>query len=112
MVLCIGICEQTVYRILNEKKSSGTLSDPKISQQTVFEKFLVYEKNLIRLKVHKFFFRNEVPTVNKILNALNSHENLPNFKKNTFWKILNNCILKTLSVEEIVMLVDKKSIVT
>lgn len=44
--------------------------------------------NAIRRKVHEFFFRNEIPTIDKIMVAVNDDPSLPTYKRSMMHKIL------------------------
>lgn len=49
-----------------------------------------FDKNTIRQKVHSFWFNHEIPTLLKILTAVNEDETLPNFKRLIFQKVLKD----------------------
>lgn len=46
----------------------------------------------IRRKVHTFFFNNELPTLDKILAAVNDDESLPDFSRSTLYKLLKEVL--------------------
>lgn len=74
-----GIGSRSVRRIISEYKTSRTLSEPKTNQNrtTKFDSLCDFDRNAIRRKVHEFFFRNEHPTVGKVLQAVNEDPDLP-----------------------------------
>ena len=37
--------------------------------------------------MHEFYFRNELPTINKVLKSVNDDTDLPTFKKRTFYHL-------------------------
>lgn len=49
-----------------------------------------FHRFAIRKKVHEFFWKNEPPSVDKILKSVNDDEDLPNFKRLTFHKVLKD----------------------
>lgn len=53
-----------------------------------------FDKNAIRRKVHQFFFRNEIPTVDSVLREVNADNDLPKFKRTTFYKLLKKLNFK------------------
>ena len=59
-----------------------------------FEKIDSFVKEAIRMKVHGFFRRRELPTVDRVLQAVNDDDQLPNFKRTTFFKILKDLNFK------------------
>ncbi|XP_072377702.1 uncharacterized protein [Diabrotica undecimpunctata] len=82
-----GVGEASVYRIIREQKSTGGFSSPKKNKprKTILHKIDDFDKTAIRRIVHQFFFRNEIPTIDKVLAAVNDDESLPNFKRNETW---------------------------
>lgn len=88
----VGVGKSTVYRIVSEYKKDhikGVLS-PRNKKQRLcaFDKIDDFSKCAIRRKVHEFFFRNEQPTVEKVLRVVNEDDDLPSFKRTTFFIIL------------------------
>ena len=82
----------SVYKVLAEYKTANGLSAPKkyhrakglldnISQET---------KAAIRRKIHAFFFRNEPPTLDKILSAISNDDNFQNLKRTTLSKLIKD----------------------
>jgi len=57
-------------------------------RSTVTEKIDEFDKNAIRQKIHGFWFRREIPTLQKILTAINDDPILPNLKRTCLRKIL------------------------
>lgn len=85
-----GVASRSVRRIVAEYKKNGELSQPKtkLKRTGIFEMLDDFDRNLIRRKVHEFFFRNELPTIDKVLMVVNEDNDLPSFKRTTFFKIL------------------------
>lgn len=86
----VGTSCATVYRVIREYKQTHTLSEPKTNQNRKNSLDLVdeFDRNAIRRKVHQFFFKNEVPTIDKVLEVVNADNDLPTFKRSTFYKLL------------------------
>jgi len=87
-----GIGQRTVQITLAEYKKEGTVSSPnkKRVKPTIFEKVDEFDKNAIRQKIHDFWRKREVPTVPKMLIAINEDETLPDLKRSSFQKILKD----------------------
>ncbi|RVE43412.1 hypothetical protein evm_011949 [Chilo suppressalis] len=86
----LGIAISSVYRILKHYKENGYISSPVTtkSRPKFSNKIDDFTKSAIRKKVHAYFLKGELPTVNKVLNDVNKDDTLPNFKRTTFKKIL------------------------
>lgn len=87
-----GLGLKTVERTLAEYKTKGTVSSPnKIKiRETIIHKTEDFDQNAIRQKVHSFWFNREIPTLKKILVAVNEDINLPNFSKTSLHRILKH----------------------
>lgn len=85
-----GIGTHSVRKILSEYKRSHTVTSPNKTKHrpTFKEKVDECDKTAIRRKVHEFYFNKDLPTLNKLLQAVNNDENLPNFKQTTFYSLL------------------------
>lgn len=84
-----GIGKSTIYRLLKEiKNEQETVNPPKSS--TGRPKIVIEEdfKNVIRRKVHSFYFKKEIPTLNKILRELSEDNDLPKISRNKLWEVL------------------------
>nr|CAI5858466.1 unnamed protein product [Callosobruchus analis] len=85
-----GVSARTVFSIRKGYKESHTLSEPR--KPTEYKKISHtvddFDRNAIRCKVHQFFFRNELPTIDKVLKEVKDDPDLPNFKRTTFYKLL------------------------
>jgi len=68
---------------VSEYKNQGTVSSPNKKRKTpaIVDKIDEFDKNAIRQLIHNFWRRREVPTITKILTAINEDETLPNFKR-------------------------------
>ncbi|XP_061704644.1 uncharacterized protein LOC133515996 [Cydia pomonella] len=75
-----------------KKKTNNVLISPKKQRQrkTVLNTMDSFTQNALRRIVHEFFSRNEIPTLTKILNAVNSDTTLENYKRSTLHKLLRH----------------------
>lgn len=110
----IGISRATVYNILKEYNIKGRLQSPP-PRQRKYSKSDEYDDitlSGIRRKIHSFFFDNELPTLDKILEAVNSDESLPDFKRSTLYNLIKNKLKFTyIKRSRKSALIDKQEIV-
>lgn len=87
-----GIGRRTIITTLSEYKNRGTVTSPnkKKCRLDVTKKVDDFDKNAIRQKVHSFWLNRNIPTLSKILTAVNEDNSLPNFKRSTFHKMLKS----------------------
>ncbi|KAE9525310.1 hypothetical protein AGLY_014378 [Aphis glycines] len=85
----LGFGLVTIQNTLSEYRKYGTVSQPNKTKYrpTIVDKIDEFDKNAIRLKIHDFWRNREVPTISKILIAINEDPTLPNLKRPSF-KIL------------------------
>lgn len=88
----LGIHWVSVYTIIKEKKTNHVLKSPKKTRErkTVINTTDNFTQNALRRIVHEFFSRNEIPTLNKILQVVNSDTTLENYKRATLAKLLKH----------------------
>jgi hypothetical protein len=67
------VSECSIYRVIKEYKSTHILKSPqKVTLRKTFSESVdEFERNAIRRKVNDFFFRHELPTIYKVLAAVN-----------------------------------------
>jgi hypothetical protein len=53
-----------------------------------YVKYNDFVRSAIRLKVHSFFLQNIPPTLSAVLEKVNYDEELPNFKRSTFYTLM------------------------
>lgn len=108
----LGIGEASVYRIIKEYATTGNLQSPSKTKKrfTFSEKLDEFDKQAIRKKVHSFYMKSELPTLKKVLQAVNDDEELPNFKRSTFQKILKHLKFKYIKRHGINALIDRDNI--
>ncbi|XP_026321135.1 uncharacterized protein LOC113231156 [Hyposmocoma kahamanoa] len=108
-----GVSLATVYKVLKQYRNEHRVSSPVAPPQraTIIDKLLDFELSAIRRKVHEFFFRNELPTVDNVLMSVNEDDDLPNFKRTTFQKLLKKLQIKYLKRSRKSALIEKREIV-
>jgi len=72
----------------------------------VIDKTEDFDQNAIRQKVHNFWFNRQIPTLNKILVAVNEDDNLPNFSKTSLRRILKHLNFEYIKKNGIVHLLN------
>ncbi|CAF4891119.1 unnamed protein product [Pieris macdunnoughi] len=88
----LGIGKTTVYPVLNQYKECGTVKAPAplIKRPNLIETIDDFDKSCIRKKVHEIFLKGEMPTINKILQAVNEDDMLPNFSRTSMLRMLKH----------------------
>lgn len=86
----MGLSRSSIYKIAREKKEKGRVASPppKLPKNTIIDALDDLDLRGIRRKIYGFYFENELPTIDKILSAVNADDSLPNFKRTTFYKVL------------------------
>jgi len=87
-----GIGQRTVSVTLSEYRNKGSVSSPNKTKirPTVTEKVDDFDQDAIRKKVHEFWHRREIPTLKKILTAVNKDTTLPNFSETSLRRLLKH----------------------
>lgn len=64
----LGVSKTTVYKILKEERENVEFQPPQAKGRppSYKEKFDEFDLEVIRRKIHGFFFRNEAPTTGKV----------------------------------------------
>lgn len=108
-----GINKSSVYRVINEYKEFKVLSSPKKTRprNSLLDSIDDFDRNAIRREVHQFFFRNEIPTIDKVLANVNANPDLPNFKRTTFHQLLKQLNFQYVRRQRDSMLIDKEEII-
>lgn len=109
----LGIGVASVYRIIKEYATTGNVQSPSTTKKrlTFSEKVDEFDKQAIRKKVHGFYLKSELPTLKKVLQAVNDDEELPNFKRSTFQKILKHLKFKYIKRQRNNALIDRDDII-
>ncbi|VEN61295.1 unnamed protein product, partial [Callosobruchus maculatus] len=73
VALKIGICKRSVYKVVREYRARHSFAALLTNQNRKRCIHLVNHGNTstIRRKVHQFFFRNELPTIDNVLKEVN-----------------------------------------
>lgn len=79
--------KSTIYRILHERKLES-LKSPLSKSGRKPIKFDEDEKNALRRLVHSFYFRKEIPTVDKVYASIKQDGGFPNIGRTKLWKTL------------------------
>lgn len=87
-----GIGIGTIKKTLREYKNTGKVSSPqnKKVRSTVCEKVDDFDKNAIRQKIHQFWLKKEIPTLPKIIQAVQDDPDLPNLSRSSFQRLLKD----------------------
>lgn len=82
----------TIKKTLCKYKSSGEVSSPqnKKIRKTICEKLDDFDKNVIRQKIHQLWFRKEIPTLPKMIQAIQDDPDLPNISRSSFQRVLKD----------------------
>ena len=105
-----GVSESTIYRLLRERKS-GTVAPPKQSPGRTPIQIDEDVKSIIRRKVHNFYFNREIPTLDKILNAVQEDETLANVGRIKLGRILHQLNFSWEKHNRKSMLLDRQDII-
>lgn len=92
----LGIGYHTVRKTISEYKSTKCVKSPNRKRQKpgIVNKIDDFDKNAIRRKIHSFWLNKELPTLQKILSAINEDETLPNLKKTSLSTVLKSLNFK------------------
>ncbi|XP_008189979.1 uncharacterized protein LOC103311918 [Acyrthosiphon pisum] len=86
----IGIGKRTVITTISEYKNTGQLKSPcktKI-RPIINDKIDDFDKNAIRQKINGFWFRGEIPTLLKIVTAIDEDPGIPSLPRTYLQRIL------------------------
>lgn len=85
-----GIGMRNVIQTISEYKNTGECKSPNKTKirPTIIDKIDDFNKNAIRQKIHGFWFRNEIPTIKKIVQAINDDPDLPNLPSTSLRRVL------------------------
>lgn len=88
----MGIGQRTIQSTIFEYKRHKTITLPckKKNRPTYKDKMDDNERNAIRKKIHSFWFQQQIPTINKILVAINNDASIKNVKRSTLHKIIRD----------------------
>lgn len=85
-----GIGMRKVIQTISEYKNTGEFKSPNKTEihPTIIDKIDDFNKNAIRQKIHGFWFRNEISTIKKIVQAINDDPDLPNLPSTSLRRVL------------------------
>ncbi|XP_025420829.1 uncharacterized protein LOC112690934 [Sipha flava] len=85
-----GVGKNTVGSTISEYKNTGLLksSNKKKNRTFIIQKIDDFEKNAIRRKIYDFWLKREIPTLNKILTAVNTDQDLPNLSLTPLYSLM------------------------
>jgi len=88
----LGIGITTVSNTLTEYRNFKTVSSPNRTKifKNVNDKVDDFDREVIRRQVHQFWVNRELPNLNKILNAVNEDDTLPDFSLTSLWRLLKS----------------------
>ncbi|XP_072397434.1 uncharacterized protein [Diabrotica undecimpunctata] len=108
-----GVANSTIYRTIKEYKQTGTVRCSKNigGQPSILATYDEKVKTSIRQIVHSFFFKNEMPTLNKILSEVNNRPDLPNMCRSLLYKFLKQINFKYLKRSRTSILIERDDVV-
>jgi len=88
----LGIGQRTAQLTIAEYRNKKTVRSPNKTKirVTFKEKMDNFERDAIRRKVHEFWFRKQLPTLDKILIAVNEDPYLHTYKRSTLHSIIRD----------------------
>lgn len=88
----LGIGQSTIYNTVLEYQRDKTVSSPnkRKNRQKIAEKIDEFDKYAIRRKIHQFWHNRDLPTLDKVLVAINEEENLPNFSRTSLFRLMKS----------------------
>ncbi|KAL4118946.1 hypothetical protein QTP88_011824 [Uroleucon formosanum] len=87
-----GVGKSTVGNIIKEYKESKTITIPKTkrAKKSFLDTFDDFDKNAVRGHVHKIWFARQIPTVDKIFQAVSSDDSLPSISRTNLFRLLKS----------------------
>ncbi|XP_050507899.1 uncharacterized protein LOC126885381 [Diabrotica virgifera virgifera] len=70
-----------------------------------------FAKNIIRRKIHGFFFKKEIPNLNKILQEVKDDPDLPNIGRTKLWEVLKELNFRWEKSDRKSVLIDREEII-
>ena len=88
----LGIGQSTIYNTVLEYQRDKTVSSPnkRKNRQKIAEKIDEFDKYAIRRKIHQFWHNRDLPTLDKVLVAINEEEDLPNFSRTSLFRLMKS----------------------
>ncbi|XP_023309819.1 uncharacterized protein LOC111692776 isoform X1 [Anoplophora glabripennis] len=113
IAMTLGVAKSTVYRAIKQYKSTGRVSTSKHcgGRPGIVTCLDEAMKNSIRRIVHSFFFKNEIPTLDKILTEIKSRQDLPQMSRSSLYKFMKQINFKYLKRSRKSVLIERDDIV-
>ncbi|XP_022175604.1 uncharacterized protein LOC111037372 [Myzus persicae] len=88
----LGLGQSTIYNTILEYRQTKTVSSPnkRKIRKNITEKIDEFEKYAIKRKIHQFWHNRDMPTLDKVLLAVNEEEHLPNFSRTSLFRLLKS----------------------
>ncbi|CAI6343696.1 unnamed protein product [Macrosiphum euphorbiae] len=85
-----GIGRNSIVSIISEYKKTGTVTSPNKTRnkKCLFDYIDDLDRNALRQKVHSFWLRKDLPTIDKILHAVNEDPAFPDFKRTSLYSVI------------------------
>ncbi|XP_076678743.1 uncharacterized protein LOC143374475 [Andrena cerasifolii] len=108
-----GVGYRTVVETLKEFKTTGTVTSPskKRVRPDIMQKMSEDEIGAIRKHVHAFWERRELPTVPRVLAAIQRDENLPILSQSTLQRLLKKMNFKYVQRQRNSALIEREDII-
>ncbi|XP_008190121.1 uncharacterized protein LOC103311976 [Acyrthosiphon pisum] len=108
-----GIGQRTVSVTLSEYRNKKTVTSPNKTKirPKVTDKVDEFDQNAIRQKVHQFWHNHQIPTLNKILTAVNEDDSLPSFSKISLHRVLKHLNFEYVRKSRNSVLIERNDIV-
>lgn len=94
--LLLGVAKSTVFRTIKEYRETGNIASPKKlgGRPGIVTRYNEEIKNSVRQIIHSFFYKNEMPTLNKILHEINSRPDLPKMCRSSLYRFMKQINFK------------------
>lgn len=109
-----GVGESTIYRFLSERKKQG-IANPNTNEYLKRGRKPIeideFAKNGIRRKIHEFFYKKEIPNLNKILQEVRDDPDLPHVGRTKLWQVLKELNFRWEKSDRKSLLIDREEII-
>ncbi|XP_046428432.1 uncharacterized protein LOC124183682 isoform X2 [Neodiprion fabricii] len=108
-----GFGRTSTKQIVLDYISTGRVLKSNFKEQTrgIEDKTNECDKNAIRRMIHDFYRNNEVPTVDKVLDAVNDDKDLQEFKQPSFCKLLQKLNFYSIKRRGISVLIENEDLI-
>jgi len=112
--LTLGIGLNKIQTTISEYNRTKTVTSPnrRRIRASIIDKIDDFDKNAIRRKVHSFWLNKELPTIAKVLTAINDDGTLPNMKETSLRKVLKSLNFKFIKRQRISILTERSDLVS